>query len=189
MMFRRGSTKSYLFFLLIAYPLYWAATLMAADKPAPSRSDEPVSITSNKMTVKSLEDIIIFEGNVSIKKGDLKIHSDRAEVFLTQKGPEQQKSSSSLLSPGAKGDKDVSRIESTGNVDVEQGNKHAKAQKGVYDKMSDQITLTGNPEAWENDYHVKGKVITFFIAENRSLVEGSQVVIQSGSGPPKPKGK
>ena len=186
-MFRRGSTKSYLFFLLIAYPLYWAAALMAADKPAPSRTDEPVSITSNKMTVKSLEDRIIFEGNVFIKKGDLKIHSDRAEVFLTQKSPDQQKSS--LLAPGAKGDKDVSRIESTGNVDVEQGTKHAKAQKGVYDKTKDQITLTGNPEAWENDYHVNGKVITFFISENRSLVEGSQVVIQSGSGPPKPKGK
>lgn len=189
MMCRRGSTKRFLFFLLIAYPLYWAAMLMAADKPAPGHPDEPVSITSNKMTVKSLDDLIIFEGNVFIKKGDLKIHSDRAEVFLTPKAPDQQKPSSSLLSPEAKGDKDVSRIETTGNVDVEQGTKHAKAQKGVYDKNKDQITLTGSPEAWENDYHVKGKVITFFIAENRSLVEGSQVVIQSGSGSSKLKGK
>jgi lipopolysaccharide export system protein LptA len=162
---------------------------MAADKPALAQPEDPVSITSNKMTVKSLEDLIIFEGNVFIKKGDLKIHSDRAEVFLAPKRPGQQKPSPSLLGPEAKGDKDVSRIEATGHVDVQQGTKHAKAEKGVYDKNKDQITLTGSPEAWENDYHVKGKVITLFIAENRSLVEGSQVVIQSGSGRPKVKGK
>ena len=157
---------------------------MAADKPPSNHPNDPVSITSDKMTVKSLEDLIIFEGNVFITKGDLKIRSDRAEVFLTQKNPDQQKPSSSLLSPEAKGDKDVSRIETIGHVDVEQGTKHAKAQKGVYDKNKDQITLTGSPEAWENDYHVKGTVITFFIAENRSLVEGStEVVIQSGAGP------
>jgi len=188
-MCRRGFIKIYAFFLLVLYPLYGSAMLMAADKPPPSQPDDPISITSNKMTVKSLEDIIIFEGNVFIKKGDLKIGADRAEVFFSQKKSDQQKSSSLLTTPGAKGDKDVSRIETTGNVDVQQGTKHAKAQKGVYDKSKEEITLTGDPEAWENDYRVKGKVITFFIAENRSLIEGSQVVIQPGSGQLKLKGK
>jgi lipopolysaccharide export system protein LptA len=142
------------------------------------------------MMVKSLEDIIIFEGNVFIKKGDLKILADRAEVFLTPKKTDQPKSSSSLLiGPGGKGDKEVSRIETSGNVDVQQGNRHAKAQKGVYDKGKEEIILTGEPEAWENDYRVKGRVITLFIAENRSLIEGSQVVIQPGSGQLKLKGK
>lgn len=162
---------------------------MAADRPVPNPSDDPISITSNKMTVKSLEDIIIFEGNVFIKKGDLRIAADRAEVFLTQKKSDQPKSSSLLAGPGSKGDKDVSRIETLGNVDVQQGTKHAKAQKGVYNKNKEEIILTGDPEAWENDYRVKGKVITLFIAENRSLIEGSEVIIHPGSGQLKPKAK
>ncbi len=163
---------------------------MAADRPLPNPSADPISITSNKMTVKSLEDIIIFEGNVFIRKGDLKITADRAEVFLTQKKPDQSKSSSSLLTgPGSKGDKDVSRIETWGNVDVQQGTKHAKAQKGVYDKNKEEIILTGDPEAWENDYRVKGKVITLFIAENRSLIEGSEVIIHPGADQLKPRAK
>lgn len=188
-MCRRGFIKIYAF-LLVFYPIYWAAIAAAADKPAPNPSDDPISITSNKMTVKSLEDIIIFEGNVFIKKGDLKIVADRAEVFLTPRKSDQPKSSSSLLTgPGSKGDKDVSRIETLGNVDVQQGTKHAKAQKGVYDKSKEEIILTGEPEAWENNYRVKGKVITLFIAENRSLIEGSQVIIHPGSGQVKPKAK
>ena len=156
---------------------------MAADTPAASQSNDPISITSNKMTVKSLEDIINFEGNVVINKGDLKILADRADVFLTSKKGDQTTSpSSSLLTgPAAKGDKEVTRIEAFGNVDVQQGDKHAKAQKGVYDKGKEEIVLTGDAEAWENDYRVKGRVITFLIPQNRSVVEGSQVVIQPGA--------
>jgi lipopolysaccharide export system protein LptA len=74
-------------------------------------------------------------------------------------------------------------------VNVQQGDKHATAQKGVYDKRKEEIVLTGEPEAWENDYRVKGRVITFLIAQNRSLVEGSQVVIQPGAGQLKKKEK
>jgi lipopolysaccharide export system protein LptA len=189
-MCRRGFIKLYAFLLLVSYPLYWATTLVAADMPAPDPSNDPISITSNKMMVKSLEDIIIFEGNVFIKKGDLKILADRAEVFLTQKKTDQPKSSSSLLTgSGARGDREVSRIETSGNVDVQQGNKHAKAQKGTYDKSKEQIILTGEAEAWENDFRVKGRVITLFIAENRSLIEGSEVVIRPGSDQLKLKGK
>jgi lipopolysaccharide export system protein LptA len=163
---------------------------MAADMPAANQSNDPISITSNKMTVKSLEDIIIFEGSVVINKGDLKILADRADVFLTPKKDDPTTSSSSLLSgPAAKGDKEVSRIETSGNVNVQQGDKHATAQKGVYDKRKEEIVLTGEPEAWENDYRVKGRVITFLIAQNRSLVEGSQVVIQPGAGQLKKKEK
>lgn len=186
-MCKRGFIRIYLFFLLAFYPLNWAAAAMAADMPKSTPSDDPISITSNKMTIKSLEDKIIFEGNVFIKKGDLKIGADRAEVFLTQKEPAGSGSiSQSLTGPDVKGDKEVSRIETSGNVDVRQGDKHAKAQKGIYNKEKEEIVLTGDPEAWENDYRVKGKVITFFIAENKSLVEGSHVIIHPGSGNSKP---
>lgn len=160
--------------------------MTAGEIPAKDNTLDPVSITSNKMTIKNQENKIIFEGNVFIKKGDLTIHSDRAEVFLAEQqgGGGSSKTPSLFENPTAKGGKDISRIEAFGNVDIQQGDKHAKAQKGVYDQKKDTIILTGdpNPEAWENDYRVKGKMITLYIAENRSVVEGgSQVLIQSGA--------
>lgn len=183
-MFRRWFIKNDLPLLFILALLWGGHAALAEEVPAVNNPQEPISITSNKMTIKSLEDKIIFEGAVSIKKGDLTIEADRAEVFLSEKngGASSKSSSSSLLmNPSAGGDREVSRIETMGNVDIQQGEKHAKAQKGVYDQKKDTIILTGEPEAWEKDYRVKGKVITLFIAENRSLVEGgSQVTLHSG---------
>jgi len=178
-MFRRWFIKYGLSHLLILALLWESA--FPGEIPVKNNPQEPISITSNKMTIKSLEDKIIFEGDVSIKKGDLTIEADRAEVFLAERSADSSKpSSSALMNPSTKGEREVSRIETTGNVDIRQGEKQAKAQKGIYDQKKETITLTGDAEAWEKDYRVKGKVITLFIAENRSLVEGSQVIIHSG---------
>lgn len=181
-MFRRWFIKTGLFHLLVVAFLGGGGFALAGEIPAINNPQEPISITSNKMTIKSLEDKIIFEGKVFIKKGDLTIEADRAEVFLSERnaGTPSKPPSSILMNPSTKGDREVSRIETMGNVDIRQGEKQAKAQKGIYDQKKDTITLTGDAEAWEKDYRVKGKVITLFIAENRSLVEGSQVIIHSG---------
>lgn len=195
MMFKRQSIRSLALFLL--FLLFLEVRVSALDViPSKDKSkEEPVSITSNRMTVRSQEDKIVFEGNVFIKKGTLKIKADRAEIFLAEKKSGEGeskplKSSASLLKdPASKGEKEVSRIEATGNVDLQQDEKHAKAQKGVYDQKKNEVVLTGEPEAWENDYRVKGKVITFFLNENRSVVEGSEVVIRSKPSDLKLKGK
>lgn len=172
-MFRRWFIKYILSLLLVIASFAGSGFTRAGEIPGKNSPQEPISITSNKMTIKSLEDKIIFEGAVFIKKGDLTIKADHAEVFMSE-------SSSLLIDPAAKEKREVSRIETTGNVDIRQGEKYAKAEKGVYDQKEETITLTGGAEAWEKEYRVKGKVITLFIAENRSLVEGSQVIIHSG---------
>ncbi len=172
-MFRRWFIKYVFSPLLLIELLGGSGFSVAGEIPVKNNPQEPISITSNKMTIKSLEDKIIFEGEVFIKKGDLTIKADHAEIFMSE-------SSSLLIDPSAQEKREVSRIETSGNVDIRQGEKHAKAEKGIYDQKKETITLTGDAEAWEKEYRVKGKVITLFIAENRSLVEGSQVIIHSG---------
>lgn len=194
MMFKRRFIEIWILSLLFS-PFLWVKISASAEIPRANQAEGPISITSNKMMVKSQENKIIFEGNVVIKKGDLKIKADRAEVLLAQKESEKNPKgdskfpSSLLIDPTSQGEKEVSRIETFGNVDLQQGEKHAKAQKGVYDQKRNEIVLTGAPEVWENDYYVKGKVITLFLAENRSLVEGSQVIINSKPEKLKPRGR
>jgi|SRR5579884_1467163 len=185
-MFRRWFVKNNLLVLLVAaflgYGTLAVAEEVAEKGPATSNPHEPISITSNKMTMKSLENKIIFEGAVYIKKGDLIIQSDRADVFMSDRNSGgSSKAPSMFLNQSANGDREVSRIETIGNVNIQQGEKHAKGQKGVYDQKEDTIVLTGDPEVWEPDYRVKGRIITLFISENRSLVEGSQTVLHSGA--------
>ncbi|MFQ5580145.1 MAG: LptA/OstA family protein [Nitrospiria bacterium] len=172
---------------LLALPLLFLGLteVLAAEEGKGSAGDnEPVSISASKMVVQGLENKITFEGNVLIKRGDLKIKAGLAEVFFKEKeaGNPLKSSSSLLLEGAAQGGKEISRIVVSGDVDIRQGVRRAKAEKGRYDKEKERITLTGHPEAWENDYHVKGEMITFFLAENRTLVSESELVIRSESG-------
>ncbi len=190
-MLKRSFFKKY-FFLFLPLLLLGPHELSAAEGSSESlESRSPIAITASKMVVQSLEDRITFEGDVLIKRGDLRIEADLAEVFLKEKGGGQSlKPSSSLLLEGAsQGGKEIARIIVSGKVDIQHGDRRAKAKKGFYDKEKEKITLTGHPEAWEDDYHIKGKTITFFLTENRTLVSESELTIRSESGGLEPNTK
>lgn len=160
---------------LFVLPLILGKNLTAAEISPLQKPDGPVSITAEKMTLKNLEGRIIFEQAVSIKKGDLTIDADHAEVFLSASDP----SSPPATKTGER--REISKIVASGNVAVKKGLQRAKAEKGIYDRTKEVIVLTGKPEVWDADYNVKGKTITFFIAEERTLVSESEVVIYNDS--------
>ncbi len=148
----------------------WSAERIPVEKPG-----GPISITSEKMTFKNLEDKILFEGSVVIKQEGVTINADRAEVFLS----ESDHSDSSLT--GGNESRAVTQVITTGNVRIAQGRQNAKAEKGVYKKGEEVIVLTGHPEVWDDGFRVKGSVITFFIEEERIKVSESQSVIYNGA--------
>lgn len=147
----------------------------AAEIPVSEKPNVPISIRSEKMTLKNLENKIIFEGAVLITREEMTINADRAEVLLSEsKGESQSKLA------GSNDGREVKRITTFGNVRIVRGSQKAKADKGVYERAKAVFILTGNPEVWDNDFHVKGEVITFFIDEERTLVSQSQAVIYNG---------
>ena len=82
------------------------------------------------------------------------------------------------------GNRSVSLIEAMGNVIMEQGGKTSKSKKAVYSQHDDKLVLTGDPEVWEEGYHVTGVRMTMFLKEDRSIVESSRVVINEADVPP-----
>jgi len=177
--------------LLLLLPFLVGTNLDAADmpfsgkssgkalEPSTEKSNAPLSITSDKMVFQSLKDKIIFEGSVVIKKEGLLLESDHAEIFLTGS---KTSSSASLLSEEGKEGQQVSKIIASGNVRIKRGSQQAKAEKGIFDRVNDVIILSGNPELWEAGYRIKGREITFFVNEERTLVAESEVVIQNTAG-------
>jgi len=133
-------------------------------------SDGSVQITSDRMTVRHAEDQVRFEGHVSIWKGGLHLEAERATLFLAPDSADAPSKSGGMT-----------RIELQGDVRIQQGEQHARAQHGVYDRGKEEIVLTGEPVAWERDYRVKGEKITFSMAEKRTRVERSEVTIQTGN--------
>jgi len=49
------------------------------------------------------------------------------------------------------------------------------AEKAVYYQDDEKAVLTGNPVVKQGDDFIEGSVITLFLKENRSVVEGSEV--------------
>jgi len=150
---------SILFLALVLACNLWAETPKASSFSL--SGGEPLAISSEKMTLKGQENKAIFEGDVIIQKGDVKITAGRVDAQLadTKKG------------------KEIVQIQMAEQVEIKQGDRRVIAQKGIYDTEKGEITLTGNPEMWEKGYHVQGKLIRLSLKEKRSFVEGSVLTI------------
>ena len=156
----------------------------------------PTTISSQKMTVKNQESQAVFEGMVVLTRGPLTVHSDTMVVqFHAQSRQLGQSVAGSTRQPDPTPKKDmatspatnrsVHRVEAIGTtnqvkIDYEHGS--ATCQKAVYFSDEEKIILTGEPVAWEKGTRVSGKRITIFLAEERSVVEGSSQVRIEGEG-------
>ncbi len=115
-----------------------------------------------------------------MKKEDMTIMSDHAEVtFASKETPtENNKPLTGLLSPQSQtGDNEITLIHATGNVVMKQGDKQVHSKEAFYYQKEDKVVLLGEPTALEKDYRVTGTKMTIFLHENRSIVEGSKVII------------
>jgi len=150
---------------------------------AQGAATSPISITAERMTTRNLEHRVVFEGNVHVKKDDFQMEADQMIVTFAPVG--QEVASLGSLSADASQDRtsisenrEISTIDANGHVKMIKGDRRSTSQFAVYDRAEEKVILTGNPESWEKDYKVTGTKITIFLKENRSLVEGSNVLIQ-----------
>jgi len=171
---KRALSSSVILFVVL-WSFVAGVNVLSAETALSEKPNVPISIRSDKMTLKNLENKIIFEGKVLITREDMTINADRAEVLLSE-----SKGESDSVLAGESDGREVEQITTSGNVLIVRGSQKAKADKGVYKKGKAIFILTGNPEVWDNDFHVKGEVITFYIDEERTLVSESQAVIYNG---------
>jgi lipopolysaccharide export system protein LptA len=156
------------------------------DRSAVAPSDTIV-ITSQSLVFKNQENTAVFEGKVVMTKVDFTMHADQMVVHFegtsgaASKGGSKGSSSAQTRPSGPEtptlGNRAISLIEAVGNVVMQQGGKKAKSKKAVLSQHDEKLVLTGDPEVWEKGYHISGVKMTMFLKEDRSIVEGSRVVI------------
>ena len=167
--------------------LLMGSTLASAALPLEQAPTPPeIIITAQSLVFKNQENTAFFAGKVVMTKGDFVMHADQMIVYFASEAPPALSKKGGATggpfqAPAADlpafGNRAVSLIDATGNVVMQQGNKKARSQKAVYHQRDEMLVLTGNPEAWEEGYRVTGTKMTMFLKEDRSLVEGSRVVI------------
>lgn len=144
-------------------------------EPAPEA--EPMAITSRSMTVKNLDQRVVFDHDVTISKGDMDLSADRVEVVLARPADSGGVDPLQAVGPTLLSEDNIERIEANGRVKVVQGKKTATADHAVYHRAQETIVLTGHPETWEEGVKIQGSKITILLKEQRSIVEESRVVI------------
>lgn len=137
------------------------------------KSDAPLHIASDRLEVKQNEKTIFFEGHVVVQQEDLTITGKILKVFAAASAGKDKNSESSMM------DK-IDRIEIEGDVKISQQDKVATADKAVYYHDEQKIVLTGNPVVSQGADKVQGRMITLYIEQGRSVVEGgAQTPVQA----------
>jgi lipopolysaccharide export system protein LptA len=118
-------------------------------------SDQPLRVTSHHLEADNKNMVIIFQGDVVAKQGDMTIYADVARVYYEKKGEGNE----------------VREIVATGNVKIQEGDRLATGQKAVFINPEQKIILTGQPKVWQGKDMVSGDKIIVLLAEEKSFVE------------------
>jgi lipopolysaccharide export system protein LptA len=135
--------------------LFAASLALANPAELKDRSSLPINIKSNELVTDNKGKTAIFTGKVVAKQGNVTIFSDKLIVYYGENQGE------------------VDKIEADGNVRIVQENRTGLSAHAVYESKEGRITLTGNnPRVSQGTDVVTGKIITYYIDEDRSVASG-----------------
>ena len=138
--------------LVCLWCLFPVSGAPAASAFRKDRSKLPITIKSNDMTADNKGKTAVFSGKVVAKQGDITIFSDKLVVSYADK------------------DKEVEKVEALGHVRIIQQNRTGFADKAVYDSRNGHIVLTGTPRVVQGSDSISGKVITYYVDDDKSDV-------------------
>lgn len=147
----------------LLFPLA-AYTEQTADKGSTSMLDEaafdtsfsklPTNITSDTLTLNAKTRIFVYQGNVTVLQGDMKLTSNTLEGTYSDKNQ-------------------IKKLVAKGDVEITKQDIHATSQVAFYDAAEATITLTDNPQLQQGESMLTADKIKVFLNENRSQAEGT----------------
>lgn len=161
--------------------------------PAPGQGQvvnkqEPVRVTSDKLTYKQAENAVVFEGNVHATHADMSLWANKLTAYFADKKKGQAGKDQAGKDSGDFSDK-IERIVAEGNVRMVSGKNEGFCGKLTYFVAENTLRMDDNPILREGVNTVRGEVIKYYLKENRSeVLSGSQrrveAIFQSGGNVP-----
>lgn len=171
--------------MVLVLLLFSAVTALAAPQTTggttaarKDRSSKPINIKADDLKADNKGKTAIFTGRVVARQEDVTIYSDKLIIYY---GDEQE---------------EVDKIEAIGSVRILQTNRVGTGGHALYENREGKITLTINPKVTQDKDSVTGKVIIYYLDEERSEVtSGENARVEAvihpkpGSGARKSDGK
>ncbi|MDZ4163706.1 MAG: lipopolysaccharide transport periplasmic protein LptA [Smithellaceae bacterium] len=139
------------------------------DSKVEKEKQKPIKIEADKLDAHNEKRMVIFTGNVIATQEDTVIKADRMTLYYKK---DAQVGASAAKDPLKGGDLD--RIEAKGRVIIHMEERIATGDDAVFTQDTQQIVLIGNATLREGMNVVKGERVTYFMAENRGVVEGGE---------------
>ena len=133
----------------------------------------PIDITSDTVEADQKTNTVIFKGNVVAKQEDTTLWANTLTILYDQTT------------------KKIKEIIATGNVKVVKVERRATSQKATFDQGKNKVTFDGDAVVREGANVIRGERITYYVEEERSVVEpvkGGRVST-SITPPPKEEGE
>ncbi len=119
-------------------------------------SKGPIHIVSNRLDADNKKRIVIFSGNVVVKRSNLTLTCNKLTVYYASKGGE------------------ISKINAEGKVVIHQPPRMATCEKAIFFQKSDKVILIGSPVLTEGKNRVTGSKVTFFLDSDKTIIEGGK---------------
>lgn len=151
----------------VAQPVTPAAGADGGTRPpmlGPVALRDPVEISAN--LISGGRSSATFTGDVKVKHRTLDLRCDKMDAFYTQT-------------------REVKRVECTGNVQAQDGDRWAKGEKAEYDVPSGVLVVTGSPEARQGTTYLKGTKVRLTLGSERVEVENARITIETAPEAPK----
>lgn len=159
--------KKFVFAVLLTL----SSTVSALAAPIPG-SDEnlPVDVVADKMVYETEKNSVTFQGSVEAVRGEFTLWSDLLTLYL--KSADEKSKKPALGTSAAMGEGDLERIVAEKNVRFKNGTQSGSAQKATYLADQSLLILEGEPILHDGENSIRGKVIRYYLKEDRSVVEG-----------------
>jgi len=166
------------FILCLFYVVSPITCLMHSASYAQEKADKnaqpvPTIITSESLTADNKAKTALFTGSVVAKKGDTTLYADRMLVYYIEGGSGSN----------------IDKIDAEGNVKFIRGDRVVTSGKLMYFAGNEERAIfTESPRAVEGKNVVTGTKMTYYMKDDRSLVENSKVfMVEREQGRPERK--
>ena len=128
------------------------------------------NINANRMDYNADRQVVVFSGNVHVKRPDFELWSDTLTVHLTKTADQDDGRGIASMKSG-----DIAMIIAESNVILKSGTREAQAGKATYTVATDELKLEGPPTPWLRDKGntLSAQTIFHHIKANKSSFKGS----------------
>lgn len=153
--------------------------------------DQPVRIDAATLEVRDKQKQATFSGNVHVVQGDTDMRCKSLVVFYEQDDDAAPGSAMKAATPGPGGQQKIKKLEARGGVVVTQKDQTATGELGLFDMLTNTVTLSGGVVLTQGQNVLRGDRLVVDLTTGVSRVESGrngqgrvQALFTPGGAPP-----